>query len=459
VKGIEGKFLRTILRVFALLSAISVAGVAFDSRALAGPALLGEEPIVIKPTAREPATIAIPTFDVVAAAGQERFNEIVYNDLAMTGYFQRCSNQGFVEETHQSDAKRGNVDFAEWKRLGAMFLLKGSCQVSDDKLVATCYLYYVPTGKRILGEQFFSTADKPRVLAHYISDRIFWYVTGNDGVANTKILYVSLTDTARRNSEVWCMDADGAGAFQVTNENSLVATPCWGSNGTEVYYTSWKNYNPDLYGIYLKGGSAWTISYSAGLNVSPAWSQARKKIAMTLSKDGNSEIYTVDRDGKNLKRVTFDRPIDASPSWSPSGDDIAFTSDQAGTGSPQVYMMDADGGSKRRISFVGSTYCDSAAWSPKGDKIAFVARQNGRFDIYVAEIDGSNPKRLTSGEGNNEDPSWSPNGLMLAFASDRSGSSQIYVVNSDGSNVRQITRRGQNTAPAWSPFLYGTPKR
>jgi TolB protein len=161
----------------------------------------------------------------------------------------------------------------------------------------------------------------------------------------------------------------------------------------------------------------------------------------------------MDRNGKSMKRLTFDRSIDASPQWSPSGHDIVFTSDR--TGSPQVYIMDADGVSTpRRISFVGSNYCDSAAWSPKGDKIAFVARLNGVFDIHVCEVDGSNPKRLTQGLSNNEDPFWSPNGQMLTFSSDRTGNSQIWVMGSDGSNPRQLTRRGFNTSPAWSPQLF-----
>ncbi|MCX8038769.1 MAG: Tol-Pal system beta propeller repeat protein TolB, partial [Candidatus Sumerlaeia bacterium] len=420
----------------------------------AGAGASGGE-IQIRGSTYQAATIALPTFDSDGSPvvlKDNNFHEIIYNDLEMTGYFQRAKNQTFVEETHQSDLKKGQTDFAEWRRIGADFLLEGKYQISGDQLEVTAVLYTVASGKRIFGKRFTNTLDQQRFLAHMISDEIMRYAASEEGVATTKICYVSTSDPTRQSRDVWIMDADGANPRQLTNDHSLVATPCWGANGTEIYYTSYKDYNPDLYGIYLKGGAPWSIARHPGLNVSPAWSEVKKRIALTLGKDGNSEIYTMDRDGKNLKRLTMDRAIDSSPHWSPAGTDLVFTSDR--TGSPQIYVMDADGiNTPQRISFVGSSYCDSAVWSPKGDKIAFAARMDGQFDIFVCEINGSNPVRLTRNQGNNEDPSWAPNGQMLAFSSDRTGSMQIYVMCADGTNQRALTRRGFNTSPAWSPQL------
>jgi len=445
-----------VLSMVAVTTAMAVFSQAVEA---AGSSLGGDQPIVIKATAREPSRIALPTFDVgpsSAALKQNNFHEIIYNDLEMTGYFQRARNQEFVEETHRRDLKTGNVDFAEWKRLGGDFLVVGKYEVSGDQIDSTWMLYYVPTGKGLFGRRFTNPLDQQRVLAHRISDEIFRLCAFEEGVANTKILYVSSTDPAHQIREICVMDADGENARQLTQDNSLNATPCWGANATEIYYTSYKDYNPDLCAIYLKGGASWFISRFPKLNVSPSWSQARQRIVLTLGKDGNSEIYLMDREGKNLKRLTFSRAIDCSPCWSPSGDDIVFTSDESG--SPQIYIMDTEGGGRRRISNIGATYCDGPAWSPKGDKIAFSARVDGEFQVFVVEVDGGNPKRLTYASGNNEDPTWAPNGLMLTFTSDRTGSPQVFVMNSDGSNQRQLTHRGYNISPAWSPFLYAKSK-
>ena len=82
----------------------------------------------------------------------------------------------------------------------------------------------------------------------------------------------------------------------------MAATPCWGANSTEFYYTSDRNYNFDLYGQYLLQKGNWVISQRPGFNLSPNFSSSNSRIALTLGKDGNSEIYTMDRDGKRLKR-------------------------------------------------------------------------------------------------------------------------------------------------------------
>jgi TolB protein len=127
---------------------------------------------------------------------------------------------------------------------------------------------------------------------------------------------------------------------------------------------------------------------------------------------------------------------------------MAFTSDRAGT--PQIYLMGADGSGLKRLTWDPEAYEGSPAWSPDGRRIAFVGRGVEGFDVYVMELDGGTPFRLTSG-GSNENPVWSPDGLQIAFSSDRSGEHDIYVMNRDGSNLRRLTTDGGNVLPSWSP--------
>jgi hypothetical protein len=117
-------------------------------------ASLGDEPIVIRSTGREAASIAIPRFTPgrgEVMLKEHVFSEVIYSDLEMTGYFRRGANQQFVEETHRADRQRNEIDFAEWTRLDALFLVIGNYSISGETLTASVYLYYVPTGKRIFG--------------------------------------------------------------------------------------------------------------------------------------------------------------------------------------------------------------------------------------------------------------------------------------------------------------------
>ena len=61
------------------------------------------------------------------------------------------------------------------------------------------------------------------------------------------------------------------------------------------------------------------------------------------------------------------------------------------------------------------------AFSPDGTKIAFVSLENGAAnpEIYVMDADGSGRTRLTTSAGNDFDPAWSPDGTKIAFMSNR----------------------------------------
>ena len=148
------------------------------------------------------------------------------------------------------------------------------------------------------------------------------------------------------------------------------------------------------------------------------------------------------------RRLTTNHAIDTSPWWSPTGREMAFTSDRSG--SPQVYVMDRDGGNVRRLTFDVS-YTDSPAWSPRGDRIAFVSRTSAGFDIYVCSADGSRARLVVSG-GSNENPRWSPDGRHLVFASNRAGPYGLFVTDLDDRPARRIDTGGQEVmSPAWSP--------
>ena len=89
---------------------------------------------------------------------------------------------------------------------------------------------------------------------------------------------------------------------------------------------------------------------------------------------------------------------------------------------------------------------DSPAVSPDGKLVAFAVRDTdveanrGRFDIWVAAVDGSATRPLTRHPENDNAPAWSPDGKEVLFLSTRSGSSQVWRVPIDGGEAEQLTR-------------------
>lgn len=401
-------------------------------------------------------SIAVPSLKPAAGSAplttDQPMHSIIYNDLTISGWFSPVRDQGFVEETAAGDQRTGAVRFEEWSRIGAQFLAMCEYNLNGSDLGGTCRLISISDGREVMGKQYRGfRPNEYRRLAHRMSDDIVGAVTHSRGIAGTQIVYVSRQG---RNKEVCITDPDGANQRPLTRDGSLNATPSWGANLTEIYYTSFKDYNPDLCGVFVSRPDTWFISRRQGFNLSPDYSAATRRIAVALGKDGNQEIYTMDRQGRSAQRLTYNSGIDGSPSWSPNGNQIVFSSDRSHSGRPDIFVMEGNGGNQRRLT-TQNYYNDTADWSPRNDKIVFAsqASRGDNFNIYTMNIDGSNWRRLTSGSGNNEDPSWAPDGEHIVFSSNRGGAYQLYIMNADGTNVHQVTRGGESHSPDWSPYF------
>ena len=73
----------------------------------------------------------------------------------------------------------------------------------------------------------------------------------------------------------------------------------------------------------------------------------------------NFNIYTMTPEGKNPVKLTSDAGSNESPSWSPDGRHLVFMSTR--TGSPEIFVMGADGSEPKRITFTGGNSMPS--WS------------------------------------------------------------------------------------------------
>ncbi|HKE18061.1 MAG TPA: S9 family peptidase [Kofleriaceae bacterium] len=89
---------------------------------------------------------------------------------------------------------------------------------------------------------------------------------------------------------------------------------------------------------------------------------------------------------------------------------------------------------------------ESPAVSPDGKLVAFSVRDTdveanrGRFDIWVAAVDGSSTRPLTRDPENDTSPAWSPDGSAVLFLSTRSGTSQVWRIPVGGGEAEQLTR-------------------
>jgi TolB protein len=313
----------------------------------------------------------------------------------------------------------------------------GTVELARGQLVLRGTLEALPGRSRILSRDYATKPEWYRETAHRFADDIVHFLTGENGIARTKVAFVS---TKTGNKEIYVVDYDGFGLRQVTHNRSINMSPAWSPDLRQIVYTSFKKGDPDVYVIDLASGQERLVAGGPGVQGAPVFSPDGKSILFSNTRGRESEIYIVPAAGGQPRRLTREGGINTSPSWSPDGRRIVFTSDRSGT--PQLYVADVDGGISRRLTF-GGTWNDLASWSPTGDLVAYSARQPDGFRLAVVDPSGLDRERVvTAGPGSEEHPSWAPNGRHVAYSSGSGRRSGIYVLHVDSGEKRALIEGG-----------------
>jgi len=293
--------------------------------------------------------------------------------------------------------------------------------------------------RRVLFSRNYNGAGSRR-LAHAFADDIVLAATGVKGIGQTQIAFKSQAPDGT--GEIFVSDFDGHNAQAITHDNVIVAAPAWAPGRMALYYNSYKLGNPDIYYNNLATGQRRVIARYGGSNISPAVSPDGSRVAMVLSKSGSPNIYVCDADGSNLRQLTHSAE-DSSPCWSPNGEWICFATKLHGH--RVLAKVSAGGGEVEQIPIVGAYSPTEPDWSPDGKYIAFT-RQTGNFDICVVPAEGGTAVPLVTGE----DPSWSPNSRTLIFnhsVNYRATLSVLDVFTKQVKDIRQVS--GSNSEASW----------
>jgi tricorn protease len=110
-------------------------------------------------------------------------------------------------------------------------------------------------------------------------------------------------------------------------------------------------------------------------------------------------LWAVSTRGGTASRITSNRGECSLPKFSPDGQSIAFVGRTEGH--PEVYVMNAEGGLPRRLSYLGGETCVLCGWSGDGKEVYFVSDAQSPFlrhsQAFAVPLDGGSPRPLNLG--------------------------------------------------------------
>ena len=400
-----------------------------------------------------PLPIAIPNF-VAGTPGDSEVAggvaEVITNNLKRSGLFAPIDQAAYIEKISNIDVA---PQFPNWKTINAQALVTGRMtRQPDGRLKAEFRLWDVNTAQQLSGQQYFTSPEYWRRIAHIISDQIYERLTGEKGYFDSRVVFVDETGPKeRRVKRLALMDQDGANVRYLTRGADLVLTPRFSPSTQEITFMEFGQGDPRVYLFNVETGQREIVGNFPGMSFSPRFSPDGQRVIMSLQQGGNSNLFVMDLRSKSTTRLTDTPAIDTSPSYAPDGGRICFESDRGGK--PQIYIMAANGGPAQRISFGDGSY-STPVWSPRGDYIAFTKQGGGQFSIGIIKPDGSGERILTTGF-HNEGPTFAPNGRVLMFFRDLGGNGgpQLFTVDISGRNEQRVPTPGFASDPAWSPLL------
>jgi TolB protein len=172
---------------------------------------------------------------------------------------------------------------------------------------------------------------------------------------------------------------------------------------------------------------------------------------------------------RNVRQLTFGGQ-NAEAYFAASGRLLIFQRQGPAEQCDQMYVMGVDGSGLHRVSsgrgrttcgyfydrdrriFYSSTEHLGAACPPRPDYSQGYVWALYDYDLYTANADGSDARRLTTNPGYDAEGTLSPDGRTIVFTSLRDGDLDIYTMRADGTHLKRLTTTlGYDGGPFFSP--------
>ena len=204
----------------------------------------------------------------------------------------------------------------------------------------------------------------------------------------------------------------------------------------------------DIWRAPVAGGTATRLTIHEAQDTKPRVSPDGKWIAFSSKRTGNYDVFLMPIEGGEPKQVTTHSGTDIVTDWSPDGKRLLLlTSRDPGPYGTDVYEMDIDGGTPRRITRDGGR---DASYAPDGKTIVYARgfntvfqdgyRGTANYDLWVTDVAGASPRRLTNTLQNELNPAIAADGQTVYFLAEAKGRMNFWSVPLAGGEAKALTQ-------------------
>ena len=246
--------------------------------------------------------------------------------------------------------------------------------------------------------------------------------------------------------------------------------PVFSPDGNQIAFT-WDGATGDNFDVYVKlvdAGEPLRLTTHPGIDNSPAWSPDGKHIAFTRFYKGQNAIYTISALGgseRKLLQLGLEsgwNGRDPMVVWSPDGRYLAFPDKSSLEETPSIFLLSVDSLEKRRLTTAPAQYFGDwfPAFSPDGKTLAFTRwSHQGVGDIYLASVEGVEPRRLTFNSAWISGLDWTPDGRSIVFSESRGGRLRLWRISASGGTPEPLMGVDDVFWSPWGspPFISSPP--
>ncbi len=173
---------------------------------------------------------------------------------------------------------------------------------------------------------------------------------------------------------------------------------------------------------WKSGSGIKKLSTVNGYNAETTAHPFEEKLIFTSMQNGDIDLYEMNYNGQNVKRITTEYGYDGGAFFSPDGEKIVW----------RAWYPETDEEKKQWKTNLEKKYIEAVP-----------------LDLYIADRNGKNKKRLTNNGATNWAPFWHPDGEQIIFSSNKDDwnekyqsyghNFELYLINIHSLHVDRIT--------------------